>query len=325
VTNDEGGIMAFFDPAGGASWSFDYVATSPPFSYVVFDSGGTLYASEADPAPDDIRRVVAMHPGEQLEHFVSADFPSGLALRADGALLVSETAAGRITLVNPDGSTDVVAEGLAFPEALALDADGSIYAVTGPAGFTPRESTPVPFTGDTIIRITQEGEVATVARLQDVVALAVGPGGDLFATVAGTVLSGREGSQVVRISSDGTQTLVASGLRDAIGLAFDLAGSLYVADWTANGIVRIGGFPQGTLSGVVTDASGAPIEGACVHVLAVAPIVVGQVVFTDAEGRFTLPAAPRTYSLTVTYDDATITLQDVAVSADEETALEIAL
>ena len=32
-----------------------------------------------------------------------------------------------------------------------------------------------------------------------------------------------------------------------VGLTFDLAGNLYVSDAHANGIYRIGGFPQGTM------------------------------------------------------------------------------
>jgi sugar lactone lactonase YvrE len=323
VTNDEGRMMSLVDQAGSVAWFLDYNSFGPPFSYVAMDPDGTVYASEAVPDSPPTR-VVVLRPGEFLQPFVDADWPSGVARRADGALFVSETAAGRITRIDPDGSIEVVVEGLAFPEALALDAESNLYVVTGPAGFAPQPAVPVPYTGDTITRITPEGEITTVGHLPGVVALTIGPGGDLFATVS--YLGTQPGeSQIVRISSDGTQTVFAGGFEDAVGMAFDIAGNLYVADTTSNGIVRIGGFPQGTLSGVVTDASGVPVEGARVQALSVDPIVVGQVVFTDTEGRFTLPAAPRTYSLTVTHDDVTVTLEDVAVSADEETALEIAL
>jgi len=147
--------------------------------------------------------------------------------------------------------------------------------------------------------------------------LAVGPSGDLFSTVGGGVS---------RISPDGTVTHIANGLRHTMGLAFDLAGNLYVSDAALNGIVRIGGFPQGTLSGMVTDGSGAPVKGARVQVLSDQPIVVGQVMTTDANGRFSLPAAPRTYTVIVAAKGyETKTLNGIEVTADQETALEIEL
>ena len=117
-----------------------------------------------------------------------------------------------------------------------------------------------------------------------------------------------------------------SGLQEVTDLAFDLAGNLYASETVLNGIIRIGGFPHGTLSGTVTDASGAPVQAARVQVLAVAPIVVGQVVTTDASGRFSLPAAPRTYSVIITAEgyEATI-LGDIEVTAGQKTVLEIEL
>jgi hypothetical protein len=90
--------------------------------------------------------------------------------------------------------------------------------------------------------------------------------------------------------------------------------------------VRIGGFPQGILKGKVTDPSGAPLEGARGQVLSVDLIVIGQMVLTDAEGRFSLPAAPRTYSVIASAQGYQTTTQDgVIVSADGETLVEIVL
>jgi hypothetical protein len=90
--------------------------------------------------------------------------------------------------------------------------------------------------------------------------------------------------------------------------------------------VRIGGFPQGILKGKVTDPSGAPLEGARGQVLSVDLIVIGQMVLTDAEGRFSLPAAPCTYSVIVSAQGSQTTTQyDVVVSADVETLVEIVL
>jgi len=325
VANDDGGMMTLVDPAGEVSWFMDYIAFIPPLPFVAFDPDGTLYASEAAPGLFPVR-VAIVPPGGMPHTLIRADFPSGLARRADGALFVSETGAGRITQVNPDGSTAVVAKGLNFPQALALDSNDNLYAITGPVGFRADQTVhPAPVFGDSIIRITPEGKVVTVASFPGVIALAVGPEGDLFATVGG-YMTVRKGSEVSRVSLNGRVTALASGFGQATGLAFDLAGNLYVSDEHINGILRIKGFPQGTLSGVVTEASGAPVPGARVQVLAVDPIVVGQAVLTDAGGHFSLPAAPRTYSVIVSADGyETTTLEGIQVKANQETRLEISL
>lgn len=308
VANDDGGMMALVDPEGKVSWFFDYVSFTPPEPFVAFAPGGTLYASEG--APGFPERVIKVPPGATPRPYVDAAMPSGLALHADGSLLVSETSAGRITQVNPDKSTTVLAEGLNFPQGLALDADGSLYAVTGPADFVPDGVFTVPGQGDTIIHITPGGVFTTVPDLQGVAALAVGPSGDLFAA---------RGAGVVRVLPDGTVSPFADGFYQALGLAFDLAGNLYVSDAEGNGIARISGFSQGTLAGVVTDVDSTPVEGARVHVLSDQPIVAGQVATTSTDGQFSLPAAPRTYTVTASASGYWPTSYGGVVVTDGET------
>jgi sugar lactone lactonase YvrE len=315
VANDDGGMMALINPVGEVSWFFDYVSFTPPVPFVAFAPDGTLYASEG--APGFPERVVVVPPGETPRWFSDAAMPSGLAYHADSVVIVSETSAGRITQINPDKSTTVLAEGLDFPQALALDANGNLYAVTGPDDFVPDPVFTVPGHGDTIIGITPEGDLTAVAHLSWVSALAVEPSGDLFATVPGGV---------ARISLDGMVSPFASGLQQAMGLAFDLTGNLYVSDARGNGIARISGFPHGTLSGTVTEATDAPIEGARVHVLSDRPIVAGQVVTTDAAGCYSLLAAPRTYTVTASAPGYVSQSQtNVLVEADETVTVDFSL
>jgi hypothetical protein len=61
-------------------------------------------------------------------------------------------------------------------------------------------------------------------------------------------------------------------------------------------------------------------------VLSDTPIVVGQVVMAGAEGHFSLPAAPRVYTVIVTAQDYEAkSTTGVEVVAGQETALDIRL
>jgi sugar lactone lactonase YvrE len=318
IANDDGGMMTLADPTGEISWLMDYISFIPPLSFIAFDPNGTMYVTESEPRIEP-KRLSKLPPGSSgLITVTHADMPSGLVRRADGVLIVSETNTGRILQINPDGSKKVLAEGLRYPQALVLDSQGNLYIGVGnPLEFTPTVPNPVPHESDTILRLSSSGEIATIARLQGVMGLAISPQDDLFASV---------GEDVVRITPDGDPSVFASGFAHAVGLAFDLAGSLYVSDEVLNGIVRIGGFPQGTLSGAVVDGANAPVEGACVQVLSIDPVVVGQVVFTDSEGYFSLPAAPRTYSVIVTaegYEQASV--EEVIVAVERETEVVVIL
>ena len=58
-------------------------------------------------------------------------FPEGPVPLADGSVLVSEMAAGRITKVEPDGTRTIVATTGGGPNGLALMADGSLAVCQG--------------------------------------------------------------------------------------------------------------------------------------------------------------------------------------------------
>jgi sugar lactone lactonase YvrE len=315
VANDEGEMMTLIDPAGHVSLLFTYNSFTPPTSFVAFASDGTLYTTEG--APGMPEQVSILTPGGMLQPLIQAAMPCGIAYRTDGTIFVAETSAGRITQINPDGSTMVFADGLAYPQDLTLDSKGNLYVVTGPLNFTPEGVFNTPNDGDTILRITPEGFVTTLVSMRGVTSLAVDSADQLFASAGGFIS---------RISPTGEVSPFSEGLTFIRGMAFDLAGYLYIADADLNGIARIDGFHQGLISGVVTDEAGAPIEGVRVQVLSTKPIVVGQVVFTDAEGFFGLPAAPRSYDVIATKDnyEAKI-LGNVEVTDNQETVIEISL
>ena len=54
-------------------------------------------------------------------------FPEGPVAMADGSVIVTEIAAGRLTRVHPDGTTDLVADTGGGPNGAALGPDGALY------------------------------------------------------------------------------------------------------------------------------------------------------------------------------------------------------
>lgn len=316
IANDDAEMMALINPAGEVGWFFSYISFTPPTPFAAFDPDGTLYVTEG--APGMPSRVSAIAPGGELFPLVEdVDIPCGIARRADGAFYVAETRQGRISLLHPNGELDVFIEELEYPQDLAIDADGNLFVIVGPAGFQGDGWFDTPNDGDRVIRITPEGGITTLTSISGVTALVIDPQGELYASA---------GPYINHISPNGRMATLASGLSFIRGLAFDLAGNLYASDADLNGIVRFSGFPQGTLSGFVIDEAGTPLEGARVQVLSVDPIVVGQVVFTDSEGRFSLPAAPRNYTVLVDVDDYVgNTVENVVVLDGQDTFVEISL
>lgn len=62
------------------------------------------------------------------------------------------------------------------------------------------------------------------------------------------------------------------------------------------------------------------------QVLSDRPVVVGQVVTTNADGYFSLPAAPRIYTVIVTAEGYEArTLDGIEITVAQETVLEIEL
>jgi sugar lactone lactonase YvrE len=313
VTNDDGGMMALINMAGEASWFFDYPSFTPPTSFVAFARDGTLFISVGAPSmPEEILKV---SPAGTPITFSKSNMPCGLAYSTDGTLFVAETSTGCIMKINSDGLEEVFVEGLKYPQDLVLDAEGNLYVINGPADFIEDSIFKTPNYGDTIMCIKKDGSIHTIANIKGVAALAISPEGDIFAA---------SGPKIMKVSDDGSITLFSDGLNYIRGLAFNLAGNLYVSDADLNGILRIGGFPQGTISGTVMDSSGIAIAEARVQVLSDQPIVVGELIETDTKGHFSLTVAPRNYDIIITAQGyETEILENIQVTIDQDKILQV--
>jgi hypothetical protein len=150
---------------------------------------------------------------------------TGLAFDHEGCLYVSSRMEGAIYRVTPDGQRSRYAEGMGVATGIAFDREENLYV------------------GDrtgTIFKISRDRQIFVFATIEPSVAayhLAFGPEGNLYVT--GPTTSSFD--HVLRISPAGQVTSFYRGLGRPQGLAFDVAGNLYVAASLAGkrGVVRL--------------------------------------------------------------------------------------
>jgi sugar lactone lactonase YvrE len=151
--------------------------------------------------------------------------PTAIAFDRQGQMYVSSRHDGAVYRVAPNGAMTTYAQGMGIATGIAFDRNQNLYV------------------GDrsgTIFKIGRDQQVFVFATLEPSVSayhLAFGPQGDLFVTGPST----SSFDSVYRIDPQGTVHTFYRGLGRPQGLAFDVAGSLYVAASLAGkrGIVKI--------------------------------------------------------------------------------------
>lgn len=318
VNNDESGRIIRI--AGGRGELFAEVASYiPPLGHLAFEPSGDFYFSEACPGFQP--RLIKISPrGRATEVTRDLAFPSGLTFTPGGTLYVVEYLSGQISSVSRDGTVTIFEDGLIRPQSMAADETGSLYVAgyEGPLNDpgNPAES-PLP---NRIWKVDATGHRTLHAALhaQD---LAFSPGGDLF--VSGPV--GRT-SGVLRVAPDGSATTFAHGFLSPVGLAFDLAGDLYISDDWDNSITRITGFQHGAIQGQVTDAeTSQPLPGATLSVVTGYPVVLGAESIVAQDGSYSVPAAPRIYTVTALAPRYRPTSQQVTVQTGVTVTVDLEL
>ena len=198
-----------------------------PVTNPALDAQGNIYAtfsgSRGQKVPIAIFKIDTNYT---VKPFVAEMMnATSMAFDRQGQMYVSSRHDGAVYRVASNGSMTTFAEGLGVATGLAFDREQSLYV------------------GDrngTIFKIARDQQMFVFATLEPSVSayhLAFGPKGDLFVTGPSTSSFDR----VHKIDPQGTVTTFFKGLGRPQGLAFDVAGNLYVAASLAGrrGIVKL--------------------------------------------------------------------------------------
>ena len=220
-----------------------------PVANPAVDAEGNVYATFSGARGQSvpvsifsIARDFEMHPF--VRGILNA---TGLAFDAAGYLYASSRAEGTVYRISPAGAVTTYAEGMGIATGIAFDRDGNLFVgdrsgtifKVGPEQGRAGASGAQPGAEQTAGELGDRG-IFVYATLEPSVAayhLAFNDEGTLF--VAGPTTSSNQ--SIYAIDRDGRTTVFYQGLGRAQGMAFNVAGNLYVAASLhgRRGIVRI--------------------------------------------------------------------------------------
>jgi len=234
-------VLSVGDRAGrlGASNALDLRVAVPmaeglhPVANPAVDADGNVYATVSGQRGQSVPvSIYSIARDFQMRPFVRDLLnATGLALDADGYLYASSRAEGTVYRISPSGAMSTYAEGMGIATGIAFDRDGNLYV--GDRSGTIFKVGPEKGTG-------VDREIFVYAMLEPSIAayhLAFNDEGTLFVT--GPTTSSNQA--IHAIDRDGHTSVYFQGLGRAQGMAFDVAGNLYVAASLRGqrGIVRI--------------------------------------------------------------------------------------
>jgi sugar lactone lactonase YvrE len=227
IVNDEGGRLTVATPDGNVTPSFQIISFQPPQTYLAFSASGWFVTGESAPGfPSKVMRYLNDGTIETITEEIT--WASGVAVSADDNVFISATESGQIIRITSNSESGTFAEGLQSPQSLTFDPTGSLYVVTG--GQRSGGVFSIPMMGDTIQKISKDGNITTIASIQNAAQITCGP--DSWIYVAA-------GNYVYRLNDHHEKEVVASGFQSARGVAFDRNGNLFVADENDNSIILI--------------------------------------------------------------------------------------
>ncbi len=205
-----------------------------PVTSPALDAEGNIYVTFSGPRGQKVPvAIFKIDTNYTIKPFVAEMMnPTAIAFDREGQMYASSRYDGAVYRVAPNGTMTTYAEGMGVATGIAVDREQNLYV------------------GDrsgTIFKIARDQQVFVFATLEPSVSayhFAFGPHGDLFVT--GPTTSSFD--SVYKIDPHGTTSTFYRGLGRPQGLAFDVAGNLYVAASLSGkrGIVKI--TPEGKAS-----------------------------------------------------------------------------
>jgi hypothetical protein len=186
-----------------------------PITNPAIDPDGNIYVTFSGPRGEAVPVSIFRIGGDyQMRPFIRDLMnASGLAIDAEGYLYASSRAEGTVYRISSSGAMSEYAQGMGVATGMAFDPVGNL------------------FVGDrsgTIFKIARDRQIFVYATLEPSVSayhLCFGDDGTLYVT--GPTPSGDD--SVYAIDIHGAVTTFFRGLGRPQGLAFDVAGNLYVA------------------------------------------------------------------------------------------------
>lgn len=198
-----------------------------PVTSPALDAEGNIYVTFSGPRGQKVQvAVFRIDTNYAVQPFVTEMMnATAIAFDREGQMYVSSRYDGAVYRVAPNGTMTTFTEGMGIATGLAFDREQNLYV------------------GDrsgTVFKIARDQQMFVFATLEPSVSayhLAFSPQGDLFVT--GPTTSSYD--SVYKIDPHGTVSTFYRGLGRPQGLAFDVAGNLYVAASLAGkrGIVKI--------------------------------------------------------------------------------------
>ena len=242
----EGPKLASMSNALGLRVAVPMAENLHPVANPVVDADGTVYATVSGGRGQSVPvSIFSIARDFQVRPFVRDVLnATGLAFGPDGYLYASSRAEGTVYRISPEGAVSTYAEGMGVATGIAFDPDGNLYVgdregtifKVGPERGTAGGSV----SGSGLTSGMGGKEMFVYATLEPSIAayhLAFNDEGVLFVT--GPTTSSHQ--SIYAIDRDGQTTVFYRGLGRAQGMAFDVAGNLYVAASLQGqrGIVRI--------------------------------------------------------------------------------------
>jgi sugar lactone lactonase YvrE len=149
------------------------------------------------------------------------DTPKGLAFDRSGNLFVGDFKTDTIFKVAPDGTRSAFATGVHWPNNIAFDATGNLYALS-PAGESK----------GAILKFSPDGTKSTFASgVGFPLSLAFDSAGNLF-------VSEMDSGSIFRFTPDGSKGTFATNVGYVDSLAFDAGGNLFALDKNSGSIFK---------------------------------------------------------------------------------------